>query len=113
MCLAGFLKPGVALLSGKQENKRAREETWLDTLRRCCGPDAVKEARITLRRDEDKDKVYGHASEVRGGLFKLIDDCNNLNGENSEFCVIVCEVNEVRAFCCVAVVCIRCVSVYV
>jgi hypothetical protein len=115
MCLAGFLKPGVALLSGKQDGRREREELLLNTVRHCCGGEVVKETRLTLRKDEDKDKVYGHASEVRGGLFKLIDDCNNLNGGSAGFCVIVCEVNEVRNDTCLSVrvcVCCGCVRVY-
>ena len=44
-------------------------------------------------------KVNGHQSQIRGGLFKVIDDFNNPNAETSSsdgllVIVIVCRVNE-------------------
>lgn len=60
--------------------------------------------RVALREESDKEKVSGHQSQIRGGLFKVIDDMNNENGDGAGrdaeggVCVVVCEVNEVGQF---------------
>lgn len=93
MCVEGHLKPGVALLSGNSHKRKSLEEVLLNLMRERCGKKLI-EARVCLRDDADQEKVYGRASQIRGGLFKLIDDCNNLNTEGGAgMCVIVCEVN--------------------
>ena len=56
--------------------------------------------RVELRDEKDKEKVNGHQSQIRGGLFKAIDDFNNPNnnkenlGKQESVLVIVCKVNE-------------------
>ena len=50
-----------------------------------------------LREESDKDKVNGHQSQIRGGLFKVIDDFNNPNSTTAVqdgLLVVVCYVNE-------------------
>ncbi len=44
------------------------------------GSSATEVLRVSLRVEADKAKVTGHQSQIRGGLFKVIDDMNNVCG---------------------------------
>jgi hypothetical protein len=97
MCLAGMFKPGVVVLTGADSARAAVESEILQQAYSAAGEEASKVVHVELREEADKDKVNGHQSQIRGGLFKTIDDFNNRNlvaagGEG--ILAIVCRVNE-------------------
>jgi len=100
MCMGKWLRPGVVVLSG---GRSAAVERIVDLAKvaalRSGAP--VRVERVGLRCEQDKSLVYGHASEIRGGLFKAIDDCTNENNAGDLAgcaCIIVCEVNQVGEY---------------
>lgn len=100
MCMGGWVKPGVVVMSHGGD-----EEAVVRAGIEAAGREGCIVTRLELREDDDKGRVYGHASEIRGGLFKLIDDCTNVNREagdageeGAKACVIVCHVNEVGQY---------------
>lgn len=96
MCLASTLKPGVVVLTGADGARAAVEGELLQQVFASAGEEATRVVRVELREEADKDKVTGHQSQIRGGLFKIIDDFNNDNvpGSSAGLLVIVCGVNE-------------------
>eukprot|EP00959_Pyramimonas_sp_CCMP1952_P254026 5306745-Pyramimonas_sp.AAC.1 len=60
----------------------------------------LRERHLVLLEEEDKEQVMGQVSDVRGGLFKFIDEVNNPNAaeEADLFAVVVAEVNEIGQF---------------
>ena len=100
MCMAGWLRPGVVVLSG---GRNAVVECVVDLAKVAASRsgDPVRVERVVLRCEQDKSLVYGHASEIRGGLFKAIDDCTNENNADELAgcaCIVVCEVNQVGEY---------------
>ena len=96
MTLSGALKPGVVVLTGGKDKRVAVEEDLLQQAVSLAGKHTAQVVRVDLRKEEDKDQVNGHQSQIRGGLFKVIDDFNNQNmaGRSEGILVIVCNVNE-------------------
>lgn len=99
MCLDGFSTPAVVFIdmSGESASKDSNGEFRQDVLDRAasklrdCEEILLTEARkledIHIRStdlgllagESDKEKIYGDASEIRGGLYQFIDDTNNPN----------------------------------
>jgi len=97
MCLAEVLKPGVVVVTGGEAARGEVESELLEQAVCVAGESGTKVVRVELRAEGDKEKVNGHQSQIRGGLFKAIDDFNNPNnagGSSEGLLVIVCKVNE-------------------
>ena len=97
MCLSAALKPGVIVLTGADDKRAAVEREILEQAKTATAGAVMQVEHIDLREEDDKIKVNGHQSQIRGGLFKVIDDFNNPNAETSSsdgLLVIVCHVNE-------------------
>ena len=99
MCLSSVLRPGVVVVTGQSSDRVAMEGSILNEVEALCGG-GMDVVRVELRDEKDKEKVNGHQSQIRGGLFKAIDDFNNPNnnkenlGKQEGVLVIVCKVNE-------------------
>lgn len=68
---------------------------------------SVHQIELTLTEDKDKEKVIGSAADIRGGLFKFIDNINNPNVTKGKelYGLIVARVNEVCKACSLAFLC--------
>mmetsp|Transcript_30101 Transcript_30101/g.96833 ORF Transcript_30101/g.96833 Transcript_30101/m.96833 type:complete len:734 (-) Transcript_30101:1652-3853(-) len=100
MCSSGFLKPCVIVVKGGGKGKQLDfEAALLQQLRQQAGDgEDVAHTSVELRKESDKEQVNGHQSQIRGGLFKFIDDCNNPNRKSSRMCLVTCHVNEVGQY---------------
>jgi hypothetical protein len=99
MCLSAVLKPGAIVLTGADDKRAAVESEILEQaqVKTANAGAEMRVVRVDLREEDDKVKVNGHQSQIRGGLFKVIDDFNNPNTETSSshgLLAIVCNVNE-------------------
>jgi hypothetical protein len=72
----------LALLVQKYTYWRRRrcQTAILEQAVNAAGSSATEVLRVSLRVEADKAKVTGHQSQIRGGLFKVIDDMNNVCG---------------------------------
>eukprot|EP00293_Proteomonas_sulcata_P013581 CAMPEP_0184307260 /NCGR_PEP_ID=MMETSP1049-20130417/16061_1 /TAXON_ID=77928 /ORGANISM="Proteomonas sulcata, Strain CCMP704" /LENGTH=546 /DNA_ID=CAMNT_0026619719 /DNA_START=15 /DNA_END=1655 /DNA_ORIENTATION=+ len=99
MCRLSCLQPGVAVLTGADAARKEYEGLIIKQLEELCG-DNFACTEVELKAESDKEKVTGHHTEIRGGIFKVIDDSNNPNGRQNEagngenLCVVLCHVNE-------------------
>jgi hypothetical protein len=96
MTLTSVLKPGVVVLMGEDAERAQVECGIIEQAVSCAGEGRTHVVHVDLREEKDKDKVNGHQSQIRGGLFKVIDDFNNPNSAAASeegLLVIVCHVN--------------------
>lgn len=94
-----FLKPSVIVLEGSDRARSAYAdciEKLLDTTFAGC----LCKTSLTIMSEDDKRDVVGDPKEIRGGLFKFIDEATNpaILREQDQHCLVVATVNEVGQY---------------
>mmetsp|Transcript_7767 Transcript_7767/g.15880 ORF Transcript_7767/g.15880 Transcript_7767/m.15880 type:complete len:729 (-) Transcript_7767:634-2820(-) len=99
MFKADYLQPVVLTLMGTEASRAAYRAGILELVRAEHGA-KLRETHLTLLAEEDKEHVMGQVSDVRGGLFKFIDEVNNPNAAAEEglYGAVVATVNETGQF---------------
>ena len=93
-----YLRPAVVVLTGADCGRERCLAALLTLLRAELG-DRVRETDVSIREEGDKEKVFGRADEVQGGLFRFIAEANGAaRAEDGLFAVVVARVNAVGQF---------------
>lgn len=98
MTAEGFLKPGVLVLQASPSTSLTQR---LGHFRALLADESHELTELVVMEEKDKELVFGHHSEIRGGLFKYIDDFTNPASPtrlSSGLLVVILHVNELGQF---------------
>jgi hypothetical protein len=77
MVAFNFLKPAVIVLQGDKEGRQTVAAALVALWQRAFGAKRLHTREVTVLSDDDKHVVMGNTKEIRGGLFKFIDEVTN------------------------------------